>query len=177
MTRTGVVYKITSLIDPTNFYIASTFKDSLISKFEKLKLASYNINSLSYNCKFFKYVRDNGGWDKFEISELEKCENITRDELYSLEKYYIKLLKSPLNSNYTSQLKYYYKNRDKINDYIRNSKTICECGSPISKSKENRHNSSKKHRDFISENKSRELFYIYCDPVTYENNKENTKMN
>src|SRR5271156_7200363 len=96
----------------------------------------------------------------------------------AVESYYMKHKDALL----TKQNQYYQANKDKINETRRNGKKLCECGSSIPKYFENRHNSSKKHRAFISGTKSiieeaRELFYIYCDPVTYENNKENTKKN
>ena len=71
---------------------------------------------------------------------------------------------------YESQLKYYYKNKDKINQGLRNNKKVCECGSSIPKGKQKRHYGTKKHQLYLEAIK---LIYIYDEPETCENNTEN----
>jgi hypothetical protein len=75
-----------------------------------------------------------------------------------------------MSEKISKQLKYYHANKDEINEKNRNSKTICECGSSIPKSKEKRHYDTKKHKNFIE---SRELFYSQFESETSENNTEN----
>jgi hypothetical protein len=67
----------------------------------------------------------------------------------------INLESSNDKSIYASQLKYYYKNKDKINQGLRNGKIKCECGSSIPKYHEKRHHGTKKHRSYLE---ARELF-------------------
>jgi hypothetical protein len=77
-------------------------------------------NCKCYNYKLYKYIRENGGWDNFNMIEIEKGEYNDKDSAIR-EKYWIEELNATLNSNIPSRtLKDYFKeyrenNREKYN--------------------------------------------------------------
>tara|TARA_R110001632_G_C11170115_1_gene399544 strand:- start:52 stop:597 length:546 start_codon:yes stop_codon:yes gene_type:complete len=54
-----------------------------------------NINNPKYNCKVYKFIRDNGGWDNWDMLKLEDCEV---ENKLQLERKYYDDLNSTLNS-------------------------------------------------------------------------------
>ena len=92
----GVIYKIYCK-DPSvkNFYIGSTVD------FHKRKIAhktSYNNeNCKSHNLLLYNFIRDNGGWDNWNIEIIEKIKFIYRTELREKEKFWIEKEESSLN--------------------------------------------------------------------------------
>jgi hypothetical protein len=72
-------------------YIGSTA--DMKHRTDKHKRCCSNENYKGYDYKVYKYIRDNGGWDNFEVVEICKCDN-----LLETEQYYIDFLKPSLNS-------------------------------------------------------------------------------
>jgi len=87
------------------------------------KSRCYNENSKLFNLKVYKFIRDNGGWNNFEIKEMitHNCNN--KEELLKLEGEYIKSYKPSLNNRIAGRTKKEYKkeyienNKDKIKKY------------------------------------------------------------
>jgi hypothetical protein len=103
-----------------------------------------NIKDKKYNLNVYKFIRDNGGWDNWDMIEIERFEAIDGNDAKKRERYYIEELKATLNSeipirtqkereeyyiNYSKKyhiihkeeqaekaLKYYHSNRDIINE-------------------------------------------------------------
>jgi hypothetical protein len=110
-------------------YIGST------STYEKRKQRHIfnckNDKSKNYNIFLYQFIRQNGGWDNFEMKLIEKLDkNISKKELLEKEKYHIKLNECKLNKinpittkeerkqqqkQYKEQQKEWYEqNKDKI---------------------------------------------------------------
>ncbi len=53
----------------------------------------------SYYSPVYKYIRNTGGWDNWEMLKLETCNCDSYEELCLREKYYFDLLKPTLNHN------------------------------------------------------------------------------
>jgi predicted HNH restriction endonuclease len=88
----GVIYIIKHK-ESDNCYIGST-KD--FEKRRKLhKYACDNEKDDSYNLKKYQFMRENGGFENFDMVEICKCDN---DKLLKTEQYYIDCIKPSLNS-------------------------------------------------------------------------------
>lgn len=93
----GIVYKLHhKYLDlGNNFYIGSTVseKDRRCTH----KTACNNQNNKDYNYHVYKYIRENGGWNSWELEPIKKFENITIRELERHEQQTRDELKPNLN--------------------------------------------------------------------------------
>ena len=73
--------------DITSKYIGKT--TNLYERKSHHKIGCYNINRDTYNFKVYKFIRENGGWDNWDIEIIEECneDNLDRLELYYYEKF------------------------------------------------------------------------------------------
>ena len=116
---------------------------------DRVKKHEYNCNKENgkkYHYNVYKFIRDNGGFDNWDVEELEECDE---DNRFQKERYYIEKLETTnLNSNipYREQNEYsrlYYKNnKEKENNRCKryyqevtkarkSKEIICFCGSVI----------------------------------------------
>jgi len=65
-----VIYKIQHNEDETLLYVGST--TDFTRRKSKHKSDCNNINGKSYNYKVYQMIRDNGGWEAFNMIEIEK---------------------------------------------------------------------------------------------------------
>ena len=85
----GTIYKIVSKIDRTKIYVGSTW--NFTRRKSEHKSDCYNKNSKKYNTTLYKYIRENGGWNEFELSIIE-CKNYDSSRERTIaEQYYINL--------------------------------------------------------------------------------------
>jgi hypothetical protein len=56
-----------------------------------------NEKNIEYNFKVYKFIRDNGGWDNWDMIEIERFEAIDGNDAKKKERYWIETLKSSLN--------------------------------------------------------------------------------
>ena len=93
-----VIYKIVCN-DPTieDIYVGST--SNIKRRILQHKKACYNRCKKSYHRKLYTFMRNNGGFDKFEFVELEKIVCNNKYEMLQNEQKYIIDLKPSLNSN------------------------------------------------------------------------------
>jgi hypothetical protein len=110
----SVIYKIQCknlLI--TDFYVGST--TNFIKRKYSHKCRCYNTNDRCYNVKLYTFIRNNGGWDNWDMLELVKLENIKDSkELFKYECEYYNKLKPSLNEKKPYQIgnEFYLKNKD-----------------------------------------------------------------
>ena len=126
------------------------------------KISCNNTNSKIHNLKIYQFIRDNGGWDNWDMILLEEVKVNSKLELHKKEREYIDLLKPSLNIQVPNQtrkeyqednketlrekaLKYYHTNKEK-----RKEKITCDCGSVYGKRDKARHNKTKKHIEYIN---------------------------
>lgn len=57
---------------------------------------NYN-NSKKYNLKLYKFIRNHGGWDNWEMNIINIYYNIYKEDLYERKRYYITKLNGTLN--------------------------------------------------------------------------------
>jgi len=112
------------------------------TNFTKRKTAHksvYNNENASYhNSKKYKIIRENGGWDNWDMIEIEKYSCQDKNEAIARERYWYELNHSTLNTNIPNRTKaehridnikqirlkdksYYYKNKDIRNQQNRQS--------------------------------------------------------
>jgi len=131
------IYRI-ECIDPDvkEIYIGST--GNLRKRIAQHKHYCYNENSLNYNFKVYKYIRDNDGWDNFNVVVEVKTPNHSKEELKELEQIYLDLLEPQLNNNSANGLDKEKKkayNLKYIKDYYSKIKANCpQCGKEMLKS-------------------------------------------
>ena len=94
-------YKIFKKDDPKIFYIGSTLNFSRRKSHHK-KNHKNKVGKL-YWCLLYKSIRDNGGWDNFEMVKIWETEE---HDLRALEEQaIISIYQPPLNTNKASKLK------------------------------------------------------------------------
>ena len=99
------------------------------------KKCSINPNSKDYNCYVYKFIRDNGGFQNWDMTMIEEypCEN--KLEAERRERYWIETLNSTLNQ--------------KIPTRMPSEKFKCECGCEITNSHQARHKRTNKHLELL----------------------------
>jgi hypothetical protein len=177
-----IIYKIVSKdLSITECYVGST--TNFRGRKSKHKLSCTNSNSKKYSFPLYKFIRDNSGWDNFEMIEIEKYPCRDSNEARSRERYYFELLNASLNKvrplvteeeykNKTKEYKetekykeyhkefnieYCKKYRDENKDILnakKREKVTCSCGSIITRGGKSRH-----EKTFIHISKSQTLFH------------------
>jgi len=81
-----------------------------------------------YHFKVYQYIRENGGWDNWDMIEIERKECIDCLDAKKTERYWIEALKANLNGTIPNRtnLEYYQDNKEKIkkksNNYYKQNK-------------------------------------------------------
>jgi predicted GIY-YIG superfamily endonuclease len=166
-----IIYKLCCKdITITDIYVGHT--TDMRRRKNRHKSDCYNKNTNNYNNNVYKFIRDNGGWNNWDMIEIERFEAIDTNDAKKKERYYIETLKATLNMDiplrtkkeyYEDNKKYhnecrkknYENNKEKIlkqmHQYYENNKEIihekitCKCGCIVCKSSLNRHQQTKKH--------------------------------
>ena len=155
----GIIYKLCCKnLDVTDIYIGST--TSFRKRKCRHKSDCNNINSRKYNLYVYKFIRENGGFENWDMIEIEKYKAKDKRDLEKRERYFYEQMHPKLNSMKPFVIleeskerakeynkKYYEENREKINE---NNKKYYE-----------------ENREKINENIKK----------YYENNKEKIKEN
>jgi hypothetical protein len=71
--------------------------------------------------KLYDFIRDNGGWDNWEMLVVENYSCLTRKEAGLREKYWYETLNADLNKNYPSRNydEYYEANKERLSEISR----------------------------------------------------------
>ena len=118
-----IMYRIVCK-DPTitDCYVGSTtdFK----SRKSAHKGNCNNEKSKKYNIYVYKFIRDNGGWDNFDMIEIEKYNAKDKPEQSKRERYWLETYGATLNTFIPSRTdaEYYIENIDKIAEYREQNK-------------------------------------------------------
>jgi len=152
----AIVYKIcckdTSIID---IYIGSTCGFDYRKRNHKYNCN--NENAKDYKIYLYEFIRQNGGWDNWDMIQIKKVECSSKRELELLERNEIENLKPSLNKNIPHRTKEeyreifknnnptYYKDYYDKNKETRLEKKLCECGKYYSNQHYKRHIKSNYH--------------------------------
>jgi len=114
----SVIYKLVHKNDQDNenIYVGSTtnFRGRKLQH----KKSSSNPNEEKFNYHQYLYIRENGGWDEWEMIAIETYPCKSKRELEIRERFYIETLKSKLNKNIPTrtQKEYIQDNKEKISE-------------------------------------------------------------
>ena len=143
----SIIYKLVHKNDQDNenIYVGST--TNFRGRKREHKRSCNEEKKKEYNYKVYQFIRENGGWDEWEMVAIETypCEN--KREIEIRERFHIETLKPKLNKNIPTrtQKEYQQDNNDKLLEKKR-EKTTCECGCISTKSHLKRHRNSDKHK-------------------------------
>tara|TARA_R110000744_G_scaffold67751_1_gene138050 strand:+ start:161 stop:631 length:471 start_codon:yes stop_codon:yes gene_type:complete len=93
----GAIYKFVCRDKSvTEFYIGST--KNLQQRIYHHKSSCHNSNGKEYNLKVYQFIRENGGWENWEIVVIKKLPNTNKEARCYIEQFYKNLYKPTLNS-------------------------------------------------------------------------------
>jgi hypothetical protein len=113
-----IIYKIVCKdLSITDCYVGHT--TDFIRRKQQHKNCCDNQNNKKYYRKVYKYIRDNGGWDNFDMIMIEKYSCKNKYEAHSRERYWIETLNAKLNIAIPTRTKQEYckDNKDEIKEY------------------------------------------------------------
>ena len=143
-----IIYKIVcSDLNITDLYVGHT--TNFTKRKTMHKSDCNNENSPNYNVKLYKTIRENGGWDNWNMIEIEKYSCNDGNESRARERYWYEQLKANLNVCYphrsTKESKriYYDRNKEEI--------FVCECGKQFTNQHKKRHEKSLQHQKYLNQ--------------------------
>ena len=146
----GLIYKIVCK-DPSikEIYVGSCCNFTR-RKCEHKSICN-NPNTKAYNHYKYQFIRDNGGWNNWDMIEIKKYPCETKRELELEERNNLELLGGSLNKSIPtrSQPEYQQTNKEKIAER-QNQKVNCECGGKYTIKHIKKHEKTKKHLLHIS---------------------------
>jgi hypothetical protein len=141
---------------------------NIIKRRQRHKSNCNNENADSYNCYVYKFIRENGGWENWDLLWCYDYSCGSKREASFEERRFIELNHCELNScrpivSKEEAKEYYKKNKEKIQnqskDYYENNKEKikertnekfkCECGGRYTKVNKVPHFKTKKHQKYL----------------------------
>ena len=132
------IYMIEHVDDESLVYVGHT--TCFNKRKAQHKINCYNDNVKDYNFKVYQMIRENGGWEKFLMLEVEKYPCNDRREAERRENEVMKELKASMNTNKSfstvDEKKEYIKeknkeyresNKEKIQEYMKEYHEVNEC--------------------------------------------------
>ena len=161
------IYKICSRqLSIKEIYVGST-----INLKNRTNLHKRSCNSETCNYPVYKFIRENGGWDNWQVIEVARVEAKDKTDLRRIEREWMEKLNATLNDRkpletvnerFNNQIKYRAKyhinNLEKVNEIKRKwtetvgkKKVNCDCGGRYTISHKKRHMRSKKHQSYLED--------------------------
>ena len=122
-----------------------------------------NASSKKHGYPVYNYIRENGGWDNWDMVQVAEVNAKDKRELHATERRYVEQLGATLNRQVPTKTRkqYYDDNRDKIvahvKQYYQDHKAErrayldavieCECGLTSTRSHMSRHQRTQRHKD------------------------------
>ena len=110
-----VIYKICCKdINITDFYVGHTTE--LTKRKYQHKTNCNNENFKAYNIYLYRFIRENGGWDNWEVVKIEDYICNSFNDALKRERFWIEELKATLNRTIPTRTdaEYYQDNKEKI---------------------------------------------------------------
>ena len=149
-----IMYKIVCKdLNITEIYVGSTSNFRIRKNSHKSRCCDEN--NVKHNMKIYTKIRLNGGWDNWEMLEIEKYPCNDGNEAHAREKVLILQLNSKLNTvipqnDRHDYIKLYLEiNKEKIAEK-RKIKVICSCGAIIQHGNKTHHEKTQKHINYIN---------------------------
>ena len=164
------IYKLVHFddINDENIYIGHTV--NMVQRKHSHKSRCNNPNNKEHNHKKYQFIRENDGWDKWDMILVEKYPCNDLHEAKARERHWIKELKATLNVDIPTRTPKEYRedNKEYIKEWFkkydqnperkqkRKEKDYqiitCECGKNIKRHSLNYHIKSKKHQEWLKNN-------------------------
>jgi hypothetical protein len=152
-----IIYKICckdTLI--TDIYVGST--TNFANRKNHHKYCCNTITAPQYNFNIYQFIRTNGGWNNWDIIEVEKYNAIDKLDQSKRERYWLEYFSATLNIQIPSRtiIEWTKQNKEHLNEY---RKQYCEEHTePISERRkdyyqENKEHINEKNKDYYQENK------------------------
>ena len=154
----SIIYKL-CCNDPniTDIYIGSTTNKK--TRKHCHKNVCNNENSKDYNIYVYQFIRQNGGFDNWDMIEIERYSAIDKSDLHKKERYWIEELKSTLNKLIPARTRQEYLQDNKIRIAIR-SKTY---------NQDNREHQLEQNKQNYQNNREKRIEQV---KQYYQNNRE-----
>jgi hypothetical protein len=122
-----------------------------------------NPQNKNYDVPVYQFIRENGGWENWDMIEIEKYTCEDKNEATARERYWYEELKATLNACVPARTKqeYYEKHKEDREQKRKKQyetdksflleKVECPCGSCIVRNCLSRHKKSLKHQDWEKE--------------------------
>lgn len=111
----GIIYKLCCRdLEIKEEYIGST--TSFTKRKTQHKSICANENSNMYNYPVYVCIRQNGGWNNWDMVEVEKYKATDKHDLHKRERYWMETSKSSLNKRIPSHIKKEYQKIYRINN-------------------------------------------------------------
>jgi hypothetical protein len=110
-----IIYKIVcNDVNIKDLYVGHT--TNFVKRKNGHKSDCNNVNSKQYNIYVYQFIRNNGGWDNFNMVIIEKYPCNDRLEASRYERYWIETLNATLNKRIPSRIKkeHYEDNKSNI---------------------------------------------------------------
>ena len=167
----SLIYKIVCL-DPeiTDCYVGSTLH--FRQRKYKHKSCCNNLTCKEYNFNLYKFIREHGGWENWEMLQIEEFPCNSSHELALQERFHLEQLKATLNkcipgrSLAESQSAYYQANKEQKKEQAKEyyqinkekilerqyQKHACPCGGKYTNSYKSEHFKKKIHQAYLNQN-------------------------
>ena len=148
--KNGMIYKLCCK-DHTikDVYVGST--TNFTRRKHKHKHCCNNEKGEKYNYKVYRFIRENGGWDNWDMVLVENVVCESKLDLEKIERQYLEKLEATLNSRIPNRSKkeYHEKNKEKRKEYREKNKEKIKKQTKEyrEKNKEKRNKYSKEYRE------------------------------
>ena len=93
----STIYKIVCKdLEIKDCYVGSTTNFNRRKQEHKSRYKS--VNSKEYNYKVYQFIRENGGFSNFDITEIERYSALDKNDLHKRERFWLEIFNSTLNS-------------------------------------------------------------------------------
>jgi hypothetical protein len=142
MSKSGMIYKLVcNDLKITEYYVGSTCNFS--TRKYNHKTSCTNEKGRAYNYNVYQFIREHGGWDNWDMIQVEECKFDNRRELAARERHWVETLHATLNTNVPNR------------QMNRNQKSDCEiCGGCYSYLNKSTHLKTNKHLRATKEEKT-----------------------
>ena len=172
MAQTGFVYKLCCR-DPTikEVYVGST-KNLRVRKSQH-KHNCNTQNNKEYNHNVYRFIRDNGSFENWDVIQLEEVDYNTRAGLHARERHFFELLNASLNKNVPnrtsaeSKQHYVIEHRDEINEKQKTKQKVkhnCVCGGKYTYCGKTNHFRTNKHLLYLAN--QQQLKLLATQPIS-----------
>ena len=176
-----IIYILVHFNDLNNENVYVGHCTNMTKRKSRHKSACCNPDNRDYHLKVYQFIRENGGWDKWQMILVEKYPCDIVDEAIARERYWKRQLNATLNTNEPGRTReewyqdnrekklkyrkeYYQNNKEYIKQWYKNydqnperkekkqQKITCECGREVCKQNMAVHRNSIVHQQWLKNN-------------------------